>query len=95
MRPSGGGEGGGGKRSNHDEMADRGWGPVCTERPDRWKREAGRTKKGGLLSDPEWLRDIVYPCPPSHVLALTLRPSRFYPVPPVSLPPALRALSWY
>lgn len=23
--------GGGGKRSNRDEMADRGWGPVCTE----------------------------------------------------------------
>lgn len=22
---------GGGKRSNHDEMVDRGWGPVCTE----------------------------------------------------------------
>jgi len=25
-------DGRGGKRSNHDEMADRGWDPVCTKR---------------------------------------------------------------
>lgn len=37
---------GGSKRSNHDEMADRGWGPVCTRALDRWKRETGRAKKG-------------------------------------------------
>lgn len=78
----GGGKGGGGKRSNHDEMADRGWGPVCTE-----YQIDGKGRLEGLRREfAEWSGVA-----PRYSLSL-FHPSRST-APPASSPLSLRSFA--